>query len=117
MLTSEHIKWLSDQPDSTLSSAEVRRERHAARYLRCGVDFESTIFLERIIWDSLTRKKLSIIQEPMYDEIRRRIKEVLGAEEHGWKRVDVDNSLQDIILPDMSRVFFGLPLGRDFAHS
>lgn len=115
MLPPEHIKWFSDQPDCTLSSAEVRGERHAVRYLHCGVDYDSTMFfLERIIGDSLTRK-LGMIQEPMYDEIRRRIDEVLGADEHVWKPVNVYNSLQDIILPAMSRVFFGLPLGGDVA--
>lgn len=115
MLPPEHIKWFSDQTDSTLSSAEIRRERHAVRYLHCGVDFGSTMFfLDRIIGDSLTRK-LDMIQEPMCDEICRGIDEVLGADENDWKVINVYNSLQDIILPAMSRVFFGLPLGRDLA--
>ena len=65
----EHIKRFSCQTDCTLSSAEVRGERHAIRYLHCGVDYESTMFfLKRIIGDSLTRK-LGMIQ------IRRRIDE------------------------------------------
>lgn len=115
MLPPEHIKWFSDQTDSTLSSAEIRMERHAVRYLHTGVDFDSTIFfLDRIIGDSLTRK-LDMIQGAMYDEIHRGIDVVFGADDDDWKVVNVYNSLQDIILPAMSRVFFGLPLGRDLA--
>ena len=115
MLPPEYIKWFSDQTDSTLSSAEIRRERHAVRYLHYGVDFDSTMFfLDRIIGDILTRK-LDMIQEPMYDEICRGIDEVLGADENNWKVLNIYNSLQDTILPAMSRVLFGLPLGRDLA--
>lgn len=113
MLPPEHIKWFSNQPDSTLSSAEVRKERHAVRYLNIGVEFGSTVFfLERIIGDSL-RRKLDMIQGPMYDEIRLGMDEVFGLDETEWRTVNVYNSLQEIILSSMSRVLFGLPLGRD----
>ena len=115
ILPPDQIKWFFDQTDLTLSSAEVRMERHAVRYLHTGVDFDSTMFfLDRIIGDSLTRK-LGMIQGAMYDEIRRGIDEVFGADENEWKDVNVYNCLQDVILPAMSRVFFGLPLGRDLA--
>lgn len=90
-------------------------ERHAVRYLHTGVDFGSTMFfLDRIIGDSLARK-LDMIQEPMYDEIRRAIDEIFGEDDNDWKVLNVYGSLQDIVLPAMSRVFFGLPLGHDRA--
>lgn len=53
-----------------------------------------------------------MIQGPMYDEIRRSTDEVFGIDDTEWRTLNVYNSLQEIILPAMSRVFFGLPLGR-----
>lgn len=83
------------------------------RYLHVGVEFDSTVFfLDRIIGDGLTRK-LDMIQGPIYDEIRRRTDKVFGADDTEWKTLNVYDSLQEIILPAMSRVFFGLPLGHD----
>lgn len=49
-------------------------------------------FLERIIGDSLTRK-LGMFQEPMYDEIRRRVDKVLGAD---GKRLEARKCLQQL---------------------
>ncbi|KAI4221182.1 MAG: hypothetical protein L6R36_007082 [Xanthoria steineri] len=113
MLPPEHIKWFSNQPDSTLSSTEIRKERHAVRYLDIGVEFETSVFfLERFIGESLT-KNLDKLQEPMLEEIRRNTVEIFGTDDAGWKTLNVYSSMQDIILPAMSRVFFGLPLGRD----
>ena len=113
MLPPEHIKWFSNQPDSTLSSAEIRKERHAVRYLDIGVEFETSVFfLERFIGESLT-KNLDKLQGPMLEEIMRNTVEIFGTDEAGWKTLNVYSSMQDIILPAMSRVFFGLPLGRD----
>lgn len=54
-----------------------------------------------------------MIQGPMYDEIRLGMDEVFGLDETEWRTVNVYNSLQEIILSSMSRVLFGLPLGRD----
>ena len=88
-------------------------ERHAVRYLHTGVDFGSTMFfLDRIIGDSLTRK-LDMVQGAIYDEVRQGIDVVFGADDNDWKIVNVYDSLQEIVLRAMSRVFFGLPLGRD----
>ncbi|KAI4247128.1 MAG: hypothetical protein L6R42_009709 [Xanthoria sp. 1 TBL-2021] len=113
MLPPEHIKWFSNQSDSTLSSTEIRNERHAVRYLHIGVEFDTTVFfLERFIGESLT-KNLDKLQEPMIEEIRRNTTEIFGTDDSEWKTLDVYSSMQDIILPAMSRVFFGLPLGRD----
>ncbi|KAL8728149.1 MAG: hypothetical protein Q9166_005599 [cf. Caloplaca sp. 2 TL-2023] len=113
MLPPEHIKWFSNQPDSSLSSAEIRKERHAVRYLHVGVDFNSTVFfLERFIGESLA-KKLDMLQKPMYEEIRHNTDKICGVDETEWKTINVYNSLQEIILPAMSRVFFGLPLSHD----
>lgn len=113
MLPPEHIKWFSTQPDSTLSSTEIRKERHAVRYLHIGVEFDTTVFfLERFIGESLA-KNLDKLQSPMVEEIWENTDKVFGVDEQEWKTLNVYNSMQDIILPTMSRVFFGLPLGRD----
>lgn len=113
MLPPEHIKWFSTQSDSMLSSTEIRKERHAVRYLHIGVEFDTTVFfLERFIGDSLT-KNLDKLQRPMVEEIRENTDRIFGTDEDGWKTLNVYDSLQDIILPAMSRIFFGLPLGRD----
>ncbi|CZT12827.1 uncharacterized protein RCO7_10362 [Rhynchosporium graminicola] len=96
-----------------MSSAEIRKERHAVRYLHKGVEFDSTsFFLGRVAGDSLNRK-LDMIQSPMYEELSRKIDEVFGVSEDEWKTINVYNSMQEIIVPAMSRVFFGLPLGLD----
>lgn len=113
MLPPEHVKWFSTQSDSTLSSTEIRKERHAVRYLHIGVEFDATVFfLERFIGESLT-KNLDKLQRPMVEEIRENTDKIFGVDEDEWKTLNVYNSMQDIILPTMSRVFFGLPLGRD----
>lgn len=113
MLPPEHIKWFSEQPDSTASSAEIRNERHAVRYLHCGTEYSSTaVFLDRIAGDCLTRK-LDKFQEPMYEEMSRYIDEISGMDDSDWRIVNVYNSLQEIIGPAMTRVFFGLELSHD----
>ncbi|KAL8871199.1 MAG: hypothetical protein Q9174_002918 [Haloplaca sp. 1 TL-2023] len=113
MLPPEHIKWFSNQPNATLSSTEIRKERHAVRYLDIGVDFDTTVFfLERFIGESLT-KNLDKLQEPMVEETLRSVDEVLGTDESAWRTINVYNSMQDVITPAMSRVFFDLPLCRD----
>lgn len=113
MLPPEQIKWFSTQSDSVLSSTEIRKERHAVRYLHIGVEFDTTVFfLERFIGETLT-KNLDKLQEPMVGEISEKTEEIFGVDENEWKTLNVYNTLQDIILPAMSRVFFGLPLGRD----
>ena len=113
MLPPEHIKWFSNQPNSTLSSTEIRKERHAVRYLDIAVDFDTTVFfLERFIGESLT-KNLDKLQEPMVEETLRNIVQVLGTDDSAWKTINVYSSMQDVIFPAMSRVFFDLPLCRD----
>ncbi|KAL8672928.1 MAG: hypothetical protein Q9168_002634 [Polycauliona sp. 1 TL-2023] len=113
MLPPEHIKWFSNQPDSILSSTEIRKERHAVRYLDIGVEFDTTVFfLERFINESLT-KNLDKLQEPMVEEIRRNTVEVFGTSDSEWKTLNVYGGMQNIVLPAMSRVFFGVPLSRD----
>ncbi|KAL8748837.1 MAG: hypothetical protein Q9184_007061, partial [Pyrenodesmia sp. 2 TL-2023] len=106
MLPPEHIKWFSTQSDSTLSSTEIRKERHAVRYLHIGVEFDATVFfLERFIGESLA-KNLDKLQRPMVEEIRENTDKIFGVDEDEWKTLNVYNSMQDIILPTMSRVFF-----------
>ncbi|KAL9583468.1 MAG: hypothetical protein Q9212_002682 [Teloschistes hypoglaucus] len=113
ILPAEHIKWFSDQPDSILSSAEIHKERHAARYLRIGVDFDTTVFfLERFIKESIT-KNLDKLQKPLYEEVRRNVDVVFGSDENQWKTLNVYGSLQDVIVPAISRVCFGRALSRD----
>lgn len=113
MIPPEQIKWFSTQSDSVLSSTEIRKERHAVRYLHIGVEFDTTVFfLERFIGETLT-KNLDKLQKPLVEEISEKTDEIFGVDEHQWKTLNVYNTLQDIILPAMSRVFFGLPLGRD----
>ncbi|KAL8737236.1 MAG: hypothetical protein Q9181_001890 [Wetmoreana brouardii] len=113
MLPPEHMTWFFNQPDSALSSAEIRKERHAVRYLHIGVEFDSTVFfLERFINETLT-KKLGMLQRPMVQEIWQSTDKIFGVDETAWRTLKVYDSLQEIILPAMSRIFFGLPLGRD----
>ncbi|KAL8823103.1 MAG: hypothetical protein Q9191_006174 [Dirinaria sp. TL-2023a] len=113
LLPGEHIKWFSDQPDSKLSSYGVRQERHAVRYLHMGIELSTTMhFLERIIGERLTRH-LDSVNHDMHDELRLCIDAVFGTNDQEWKEVNVYDSLQDIVMPTMSRVFLGLPLCRD----
>ncbi|KAH7320701.1 cytochrome P450 [Stachybotrys elegans] len=116
LLPPEHIKWFSSQPDSKMSSRTIREERHAVGYLHVGVEFDSTLFfLERIIRDSLTRN-LDTIQGPMREEIVRQFDQMFeadGVASDEWRTIKVYDSFQKLILPVMTRVFFGLPLSRD----
>ncbi|KAL8826944.1 MAG: hypothetical protein Q9170_007211, partial [Blastenia crenularia] len=113
MLPPEHIKWFSTQSDSTLSSVEIRKERHAVRYLHIGVEYDTTtFFLERFIGESLT-KNLDKLQTPLVEEIQQNVERIFGSDDHEWKTLNVYSSMQDIILPAMSRIFFGLPLSHD----
>ncbi|PYH94739.1 cytochrome P450 [Aspergillus ellipticus CBS 707.79] len=113
MLPPEHVKWALQLPDSQVDSKDIRLERHAVGYLHKGVDFDSTLFfLDRIIGDSLTRK-LDMIQQPMCEEIRSNIDSIFGDDETNWKTLNAYDSLQDIVLVSMSRVFFGSSLCHD----
>ncbi|KAK3943339.1 P450 monooxygenase [Diplogelasinospora grovesii] len=112
LLPAEHVKWFSEQPDSKLSSHDVRQERHAVRYLQKGVNLEPTMhFMERICGDRLS-KNLHTLQEPLHDELRRCIDTVFGTADE-WKGVCVYSAMEVIVMPAMSRVFLGLPLSRD----
>ena len=113
LLPVKHLKWFSEQPDSKLSSHGVRQERHAVKYLHMGIELTTTMhFIERISGDRLTRN-LHLTQQPMYDELRRCVDTVFGKDQDEWKEINVYDSLQDIVMPTMSRVFLGLPLCRD----
>lgn len=49
----------------------------------------------------------------MYEEIRLGFDRVFGIDDSQWKTVNVYDSMQQIALSTMSRVFFGLNLSRD----
>ncbi|MCJ1251308.1 hypothetical protein MMC30_008540 [Trapelia coarctata] len=113
LLPVKHLKWFSEQPDSKLSSYGVRQERHALNYLNTGIELSTTMhFIERISGDRLARN-LHLMQQPMHDEIRRCVDAVFGKNKEDWTALNVYDSLQDIVMPTMSRIFLGLPLGRD----
>ncbi|KAI9155716.1 Cytochrome P466 monooxygenase [Paramyrothecium foliicola] len=99
-----------------MASRTIREERHAVGYLHVGVEFDSTLFfLERIIRDSLTRN-LDAIQAPMCEEIRCGFDQVFDTKnvaDGEWKTINVYDSFQKLLLPVMTRVFFGLSLSRD----
>ena len=78
-----------------------------------GIELSTTMqFIERICGDRLARN-LDTVQRPMHDELRRCIDAVFGKNDEEWTELNVYNSLQDIVMPTMSRVFLGLPLCRD----
>lgn len=107
------VKWFAEQPDSQLSSHGVRQERHAVEHLHMGVDVPATMhFIERITGDRLTRN-LDLLAQPMHEEIQRCIETEFGNDPEEWKEINVYDSVQDIVMPTMSRVFLGLPLCRD----
>ncbi|XXH04100.1 hypothetical protein Hte_010511 [Hypoxylon texense] len=113
MLPPEHIKWFAEQSDTIMSSKTIREERHASKYLHMGVEFSSTLyFMERVIRDSLTRN-LGDIQEPLCDEICRGFDQVFGTDSTEWKTLNVYQSMQEIILRAMCRVFFGEQISRN----
>ncbi|KAI3396064.1 hypothetical protein diail_481 [Diaporthe ilicicola] len=111
LLPPEQIKWFAEQPTGTLSSRTIREERHATKYLHHGLEFDSTVFfLTRVARDSLTRN-LGAIQGPMYEEIRLGFDNALATGDGSeWKTVNVYDTMQQVALSTMSRVFFGLPL-------
>ena len=113
LLPVKDLKWFSEQPDSKLSSYGVRLERHAVRYLHMGIELSTTMhFIERISGDRLARN-LEKAHHPMHDELRRCIDAVFGTNDQEWTERNVYNSLQDVVVPTMSRVFLGLPLSRE----
>ena len=114
LLPPEHVKWFATQTDGLLSSAEIRMERHAIRYLHAGVPFgPSSQFIEKVLRESLTRN-LPAIQGPVYEEVERSISRVFGATETDeWRTLNLYEAVQDMTFPAMSRVFFGLQLSRN----
>lgn len=113
MLPPEHIKWFAEQSDTVMSSKTIREERHASKYLHMGVEFSSTLyFMERVIRDSLTRN-LGDIQQPLCDEICQGFDQVFGTDSTEWKTLNVYQSMQEIILQAMCRVFFGEQISRN----
>lgn len=113
MVPPEHVKWLLEQPPTVMSSKTIREERHASGYLHMGVEFESTeFFLERIMRDLLT-KRLDLVQEPMYDEIKHALDTDFGKGARDGTHVKIFPALQQVILRGMCRVFFGPELTQD----
>lgn len=83
------------------------------RYLHVGVELSTTThFLERIIGEHFTRN-LDDLNHDMHDELRFCIDAAFGINHQEWREVNVYDSLQNIVMPAMNRIFFGLPLCRD----
>ena len=113
LLPVKDLKWFAEQPDSKLSSHGVRNERHAVKYLHMGIELGTTMhFLERISGDRLARN-LDALQPALHDELRTCIDRVFGLDTEEWREINVYSSLNDVVMPAISRAFLGLPLSRD----
>ncbi|GAW17465.1 hypothetical protein ANO14919_069220 [Xylariales sp. No.14919] len=109
----QHIKWLCSQLDSKLSNHAIHQERHAAKYLKKGIELStSRHFLGRLIRDRLNRH-LHELQPLMHDELRLRIDELYGRDEEEWKEIDLYRSFEGVVTATITRVLLGLPLSRD----
>lgn len=113
MLPQIHIKWLSTQPESVLSSEAVRIERNGINYLPTKCDPKSSLlFIDKIIGQSLSQR-LDLIQPDMYDEIRHTVDSTMGMEFASWREIDLSQAMSTIIDETVNRVLFGLSLSRN----
>ncbi|KAI0413446.1 cytochrome P450 [Xylaria grammica] len=109
----EHIKWLCSQVDRKSSNHAIHQERHAAKYLKKGIELStSRHFLGRLIRDRLNRH-LHELQPLMHDELRLRIDELYGRNEEEWKEIDLYRGFEGVVTATITRVLLGLPLSRD----
>ena len=114
MLPQEHIKWFLDQPEDLVSHWTARQERHALEYLQIGVDFaDTTTFLTTIIANSLSPRRMGIIQPDMLDEIRKTVDNHLGTDSDNWVEYNVQHRIDRLISTVGTRVLFGFPLCRN----
>ena len=116
MLPQKHVKWLSRQAESILSSEAVRIERNGINYLPIKSDLKSSIlFIDKIIGQSLSQS-LDLIQPDMYDEIRHTVDSTMGMDITSWREIDLSEAISNIIDRTGNRVLFGLPLCRNEAY-
>src|SRR5215469_18644012 len=116
MLPQKHVKWLSMQPKSVLSSEAVRIERNGVKYLPTNLDPKSTLlFIDKIIGQSLSQG-LDLIQPDMYDEIRYTVDSTLGTDVCSWRDIDLSQAILTIIDGTGNRVLFGLSLCRNVTY-
>ena len=112
-LPHEHIKWLTEQPDSTLSRWAVRGERNAINYLSIDVDQPSTIaFIDRIVGQCLSRK-LDRIQPDVCQGVREGVDDLMGLDDKSWREVNLQETLSRIVDRTVTAAFFGPHLCRD----
>ncbi|PGH19456.1 hypothetical protein AJ80_03957 [Polytolypa hystricis UAMH7299] len=113
MLPQNHIKWLSTQPESVLSSEAVRVERNGINYLPVKSDLKSSVlFIDKIIGKSLSQN-LDLIQPDMYDEIRHTVDSTMGTDVASWREVNLSEAMSTIIDRTGNRILFGLSLCRN----
>jgi hypothetical protein len=116
MLPQKHVKWLSTQSESVLSSEAVRIERNGINYLPTKSDPKSSLlFIDKIIGQSLSQS-LDLIQPDMYDEIRHTVDSTMGMDVASWREIDLSEAMSTIINKTTNRVLFGLSLCRNEAY-
>jgi hypothetical protein len=113
MLPPEHIRWFAAQQESDLSTHKVRDIRHPLKHLRIGMDDKSTtLFLTKVVNDTFTRK-LDMLHEAMYDEVRSSVGDVLGKSGTVWQTLNIYDTVQEINSRVVTRIMFGAPICRD----
>lgn len=108
------MSWWASQPDSQLSTHEVREERQALKYLNLGFEQTTAVhFIKHIGGDALARN-LNLFQPPMHAELRRNIDGIFGASASDkWTEIKVYDAFENIMFPVITRALLGVELSRE----
>lgn len=108
MLPQEHVRWLTAQPDTSLSIRNVMNEKFAAGYLLQTREKVGALVV-KVIRRDVTRN-VGKSQAAVFDEIRANVDAAFGVDETGWRRVCLFEAMETIVSNSTNRMIVGLPL-------
>ncbi|KAI9769616.1 MAG: hypothetical protein M1839_003618 [Geoglossum umbratile] len=106
------LRWLLEQPESTLSQNEVNRQFLEADYTMLHPNIIRDTVHEHVIRRELTGQ-VGALTGDMVEEIEFALEQNWGVDTKEWKEVPVYDTIADVIRRISNRVLVGLPLCRN----
>ena len=109
MIPPEHVKWLIEQPGTTLAATVPIAKALGLPYLVPTLDVQHNLYYMDVIRKGTTRN-LGKLQPDIFSDLKGRIDRHFGSDQEQWRHVPLYETLQEILFETSSRVFLGSPL-------
>ena len=111
MVPPEHIKWLSEVPE-TILSAHALIDSVGIRYLVPTMDINAQRYIMDVVRTEMTRN-LGKLQPDIFSSLKGSVDSLLGTDQENWRHIRLYKTMQEILFKSSNRVFVGLPLCRN----